>query len=48
MSKRISVGSQPMIKIETVEGDLRLVGWENNEILVRSDEEAVTLHITSK
>ena len=43
MSKRISVGSQPMIKIETVEGDLRLVGWENNEILVRSDEEAVTL-----
>ena len=43
MSKRISVGSQPRIKIEFVEGDLRLVGWENDEILVRSDEDVVML-----
>jgi len=43
MSERITVGLQPMIKIETVEGDLRLVGWENDEILVRSDEQSVTL-----
>jgi hypothetical protein len=43
MSKRISVGSQPRIKIETVEGDLHLVGWDNDEILIRSGEEAVSL-----
>jgi hypothetical protein len=43
MSKRISVDSQPKIKIETVAGDLRLVGWDNDEILVRSDEDVVTL-----
>jgi len=43
MSKRISVGSQPVIRLETVEGDLRLVGWDNDEILVRSDDEAIML-----
>ena len=43
MSKRISVNSQPKIKIESVEGDLRLVGWDNGEILVRSDDELVSL-----
>ena len=43
MSERIDVGPQPKIKIEIVEGDLRLVGWENEEILVRGDEEAVAL-----
>jgi len=44
MSKRISVSSQPKVKIESVEGDLRLVGWDNDEILVRSNDEAVTLN----
>ncbi len=43
MSRRISVGSQPKIKIESVEGNLRLVGWDNEEILVRSDDEAISL-----
>ena len=43
MSKQISLGPEPYIKIESVAGDLRLVGWDSDEILVRSDEEAVTL-----
>ena len=43
MSKRVSVGSNPKIKIESVEGDLRLVGWDNDEILVRSDDEGSVL-----
>jgi len=43
MSKRIAVGPQPKVRIESVDGDLRLVGWEVDEILVRSNEEAVTL-----
>jgi hypothetical protein len=43
MSKRIAVSSQPKIKIETVEGDLQLVGWDNDEILIRGDDETITL-----
>jgi len=44
MSKRLPVSPQPNVKIETVEGDLRLVGWDNDEILVRADDDAITLH----
>jgi len=43
MSKRLSVGPQPSITIESVEGDLRLVGWDNDEILTKADEEAFSL-----
>jgi hypothetical protein len=43
MSERVTVGPQPIIKIETVEGDLRLVGWDNEEILARGDEETATI-----
>ena len=43
MSKRIAVGPQPTVKIELVEGDLRLVGWDNDEILIRADDEEITL-----
>jgi hypothetical protein len=40
MSVSFNLGAEPTIKIETVEGDLRLVGWDNEEILVKiSDEE---------
>ena len=43
MSERIAVGRQPKVKIAAVEGGLRLVGWDNDEILVRAEEEVVTL-----
>jgi hypothetical protein len=43
MSKQLTVGPEPNIKIELVEGDMRLVGWDNDEILVRVDDDAVTL-----
>ena len=43
MSERIAVGREPKVKIEVVEGDLRLVGWDNDEILVRAEDETVTL-----
>jgi len=42
MSERITVGPEPTIKIESVEGDLRLVGWDNDEILAKIDENAVS------
>jgi hypothetical protein len=39
MSKRIALGSEPHIKIETIAGDLRLVGWDNAELLAKADDE---------
>lgn len=39
MSRRISVGSKPHIKIEAVSGDLRLAGWDNEEVLLKADDE---------
>ena len=43
MSERVAVGSEPQISIESVEGDLQLVGWENDEILAKTDEDAISL-----
>lgn len=39
MSKRIALGPKPQIRIESVAGDLRLVGWDNNELLLKADDE---------
>ncbi|MBN1450906.1 MAG: hypothetical protein JW963_07820, partial [Anaerolineales bacterium] len=39
MSKRIALGPEPRIVIESVAGDLRLVGWDNNELLAKIDDE---------
>jgi hypothetical protein len=43
MTKRLTVGPQPKIRIESVEGDLRLVGWDNDEILAKTDDDALAL-----
>lgn len=43
MSKRLVVGPESQIKIEIVDGDLRLVGWDNVEILARTDDEMITI-----
>jgi hypothetical protein len=39
MSKRIPVSPKANIRIESVSGDLRLVGWDNDEILLKADDE---------
>ncbi|MBL8101506.1 MAG: DUF4097 family beta strand repeat protein [Anaerolineales bacterium] len=39
MSKTISAGHTPKIMIESIGGDLSLVGWEGDEILFKADEE---------
>ncbi len=39
MSKTISAGRTPKIVIERIDGDLSLVGWEGDEILLKADEE---------
>jgi hypothetical protein len=43
MTKRLTVGPEPKIRIESVEGDLRLVGWDNDEILAKTDDDALVL-----
>ncbi len=39
MSKTISAGRSPKIVIENIGGDLSLVGWEGDDILLKGDDE---------
>jgi hypothetical protein len=39
MSKTISAGHTPKIYIETIGGDLSLVGWESDEILLKAEDD---------
>ena len=41
MSKTISAGRTPKIVIENIGGDLSLVGWEGDDILLKCDDEAM-------
>lgn len=41
MSKTINAGRTPRIEIESVSGDLSLVGWEGDDILLKADSEVM-------
>lgn len=41
MSKTISAGRTPKIIIENIAGDLSLVGWEGDDILLKCDDQAM-------
>ncbi len=41
MSRTISAGSAPKILIETVGGDLSLVGWDSDEVLLKGDDDEI-------
>jgi hypothetical protein len=43
MSRIISAGKTPTIKIEAIDGDLSVVGWDGEDILVKTDEDELTL-----
>jgi hypothetical protein len=43
MAKVISAGKSPRIKIESIDGDLSVVGWEGEDILVKADEDELTI-----
>jgi hypothetical protein len=43
MSKIVSAGKAPRITIDAIDGDLSVVGWEGREILVKTDEDELTL-----
>ena len=43
MSKTISAGRTPRIEIASVSGDLSLVGWEGDDILLKADDEGMSV-----
>ncbi len=43
MSRTISAGKFPKIKIDAIDGDLSVVGWAAEEILIKADEEGLSL-----
>ena len=44
MSKTISAGRTPKIVIESIGGDLSLVGWEGDDILLKADEDELRVN----
>ena len=43
MSRTISAGKFPKIRIDAIDGDLSVVGWEAEEILIKADEDELSL-----
>src|SRR5512145_853303 len=43
MSRMISVGSSPHILADSIGGDISVVGWDGNEILVKADDDELRL-----
>lgn len=43
MPKIVSAGKSPTIKIDAIEGDLSVVGWEAEDILIKADEDELTV-----
>ena len=46
MSRIISAGKTPTINIEAIDGDLSVVGWDGEDILIKTDEDELTLQHT--
>ena len=44
MSQTISAGRTPKIEIETIDGDLSLVGWEGDDILLKADDDEIDVY----
>ncbi|HET9591130.1 MAG TPA: hypothetical protein VFO91_20255 [Anaerolineales bacterium] len=43
MSRTISAGRNPKIRIDAIEGDLSAVGWDGEDILIKTDEEGLNV-----
>jgi len=46
MSRSIHVGKSPRIKIHSVGGDLSIIGWDGEEMLIKADEDEVLIEQT--
>ena len=38
MSRIISAGKTPKIRIDAIDGDLSVVGWDGEDVLIKTDE----------
>jgi hypothetical protein len=43
MAQKISVGSSPKIIADSIGGDVSIVGWDGNEILIKADDNEMNL-----
>jgi hypothetical protein len=43
MSRMISVGTSPKIIADSIAGDVSVVGWDGNEILIKADDDEIQL-----
>jgi hypothetical protein len=43
MARIISAGKTPRIKIDAIDGDLSVVGWDGEDILIKTEEDELTL-----
>ncbi len=43
MPKMISVGKSPRITVDSISGDVSVVGWDGNEILIKADDDEIRL-----
>jgi hypothetical protein len=43
MAKMISAGKTPRIVVDSVGGDISIVGWDGGEILIKADDDELTL-----
>lgn len=48
MSKSVFVGKNPKVKIESVGGDLSVVGWDGNDLLIKGDEDEIRFEQTGE
>jgi len=46
MSKTISAGTSPKVRLEAIDGDLSVVGWDGSDILIKGDDEDIRLEHT--
>jgi hypothetical protein len=46
MSKTVSAGTSPKIKVETIYGNLSVVGWDSSDILIKGNDEEMHLEHT--
>ena len=44
MSRTISTGKSPRIHIGAIDGDLSVVGWDGEDVLIKADEDELTLN----
>lgn len=48
MNKSVFVGNNPKIRIDSIDGDLSVVGWDGNELLIKGEEDEIRFEQTGE